>query len=555
MPLIIPPRRNMSREGLTAYMIGLQEQRIRDEQQKAIEEAAGGGGAAGAGAGAVSGASIGTAIAPGWGTLIGAVVGAGVGYYTGEELGGQAPGLLQGLGAAGTGIVEGFKYQAGTTDAQIKRGEEIEPGTPAVLGILRSDVTDYIGVLSSALPGEPADVDRQTARRELVNIRSRQLDDLEAQRTYETTAARLEATQAHKIGTLSAKAEEKKKKLYQSNPDAFLYNPAQSETRRKLEARREFFESMPSDFMQAVSESPVSPEERLEGLRTVRRAEDAFAVRLKQKQPQMRTYSQLMQSGEPFSPGIQYAYLNPRTQRPMGGVSFTDKGTPSFVPDMTDPENLWFEIDGAKYTVDKSFKLAALKGEPTSVGGMQLKPSDVSKVADQAANALEYIPVLGPKGEPVLDKDGVPKERLATAEEKRAAGKAAVYSRQETLQELPRRQIVLESETSTEYFAKMRKEDSALDEALTILSNPADLPGDVVADAVRTLELHILEIGEKKKAGLDVPQSLLDDLREWLVKLERIRTDQQRKFALEIQQYMNEKRRSLEEARGLRSAP
>lgn len=100
MPLVIPAPRNIRREALGAFILGLEQARVREEERKRQEEAADqGGGPLGQGIGSAIGAGVGFAV----GGPPGAMVGAGIG----GALGGTAGALIDPPGAAVPGGAKG----------------------------------------------------------------------------------------------------------------------------------------------------------------------------------------------------------------------------------------------------------------------------------------------------------------------------------------------------------------------------------------------------------------------------------------------------------------
>lgn len=532
MPLIIPPPRNLGREGLVAFATSLQQNRIREEERERQEEAAdAGGGPLGAGIGMAAGfllapvtggASLAAVLAAG---AAGAAVGGGLGQVAGTLIdppgagfpGGQAGQITQGIGRAVSGfgpIIQQAETERreGVRAAELERGREFQLGlaemgqtfrateagrareaaTLRPFGRTSSDVTAFLDSPAAAgLTGTPAQK-RTKARLLLMN----QAAQVQAARQQQVA-----------IGQRFAKAETdaeiKKYQAWQKSPDGFIYSKADLAKQEELSGARSSIWNLSPDEIDEADHQQVKSRHRA--------AERRFVQTLRPKPPTPRSYEQLLGSGQRPVPGTQYSVANPQTGKPMGGVSFTDKGTPNFVRTGNLNDQI-FELDafpGTKFIYDRNMEPKQLKVElPETATGF-----DTGDIADLRKDiAKQEVPVLDSKGRPT----GTSKPR--TAEEVADATKAAVTNVQDTERFARRREMVIESEGVTELFGRIGGEDKKFVEALKVIMQSDRVRLPIVEEAAQYIFLTVGELIQ----GVDVPDTLNVELVREMARLRDI---------------------------------
>lgn len=501
MTLLIPPPRDLTREGLAAYVYSLQMSRVEEERRKRAEEAAdAGGGALGGGLGGAAGAVVGGLV----GGPAGAMIGMGIGTAAGTGIGAAIEPPGRGYPGGTSGILAGG-LQAGTRQAvqgfalREQLGERREPGTPESLGIRRTDVNAWLKspaaevLRTEGLTGQPL---RQRGREELAGLAS----GIEAMREQEKARGRA-------YGLMSAKAERTKADAVRKDPDGFIFNRAEAGLREGFEGERTYF--LNEMAIAQANDDQAQVRDMQKALRLVRTKEDAQAQRLKPKPQRPLTYEQLKKSGQPGQPGVGYVETNPITGNPMGTHAWTERGTWTFMPS---GERFEFPDEpGVKYFYNAKHEpeLVPQPKDPTIDRTSMMTPAQISKAMEEGADAIRETRVT------YTDEKGKEKLRAPTEDEQEAAGKARAEAIQDTARLLRRRDMVYKSESVKELFARLSDDDRQFGEALQVIQQRDNMLVREVEQAGRFILLRLRETVE----GVDVPNALNDQLKQYTTAL------------------------------------
>lgn len=315
MPLIIPGERNLTEEFFGALMLGLQENRIREEQREAQEEAAdAGGGDLGAAIGTAAGIGAVLLAAPTGGASLvalsaAAAHSAGVGRIAGSLIdppgkgfpGGQAGQLAQGFNQISQGILRARAIEASEEltedekDEAYLQGLSDDFGPEAVAGFTKSFDEFMASAKARGLP-EPSRSDFRVAHRQAMAGQFAQI-------ARETKAG---LAGARGIG----KDEAKKLFDYRQNVDnpnsLFKMTPQDMQGHEALLLQKKNIDDK-------LAAGKITPENALQFRRQLRAQERDFVRPLIRRPPAPQSMEQLMASGGQMVPFQVYTIGDPKT--------------------------------------------------------------------------------------------------------------------------------------------------------------------------------------------------------------------------------------------------
>jgi hypothetical protein len=352
MPLVIPAPRNLIGETFTAYMIGREENRVREEQRRRQEEAADSGG--GALGGAIGmGLGILLALPTGGASLsltaltAGAAVGSGVGQLAGTAIdppgrgypGGAAGQYAQGINRISQGVLRAAQIEASTT---LSENEKQEAFLNDLMQTYGGDAVTQFAAYEKQI-GETARAANQPAptqselRQTFIKARGTQIQ----QSAFNV-----------KKGFAMAKAvgedEADKLRLYMKNRFGKLETVFEMDGHSLREA--EGLRRTESLINEDLASNRITQEQASAFRLKLRRQQAELSRRLIRKPPALTSIQQMRKAGKPLQRGGVYTDEN----IPGSIVSISDKGTPFYqvppntvVQDKANPNRfLTFDIKG-----------------------------------------------------------------------------------------------------------------------------------------------------------------------------------------------------------------
>lgn len=542
MALLVPPPRNLSREGLNAFVFSMGQARLREEERERQEDAAdAGGGGWGAAAGGIIGGIVGGIWNFGAGAAVGASIGAGIGGGLGGAIGEAVD--PAGVNYGGSGAVAGRYLQAGTQQvlqglamgerqAEVERREGVRATEARVAREARTlppgiTESDFEAMLQSPFGPTGATVEESIGA---AGLRQGLQSEYEA-RQIESTIQKRVGTAA---GIKAAQAEQAKYEDWQKDPNQFLYNSSQAARRQTLEGARDQIDNMDPEKVTPVEMQGLQAEQR--------RAERTFVRGLKRKPQQPMTYPQLVSSGQPGVPGRNYSFPHPQhgASRSIGAVSFADKGKPFFVPN---PMNNLYKREGLDgwWEMDENMQHRRPEAQPTPKGAKGKGGAVVSEFnADKARTEINKQLMLGV---PVLDETGkqrmvksketgemVPETRLPTREDRETALDEASIRHVLREDEATNQQILADSESRKELLDTLAEDDPKLKAARQLIVNWERASYPVLEEAIEYVMTRIDDVTTGREGKfLFMPTTLRRDLARYTQELSAILTESARR--------------------------